>query len=427
MKKFLVILTLAVSTFSLSAQTADSPWWMTVELSHNKLDYKWYDGMFNFGEFPGIGLRVGLERYLNPSFDVELGASYGGMIHEKIMDGYAADLDLRFAYKFANGYLLKEDSRVAPYIYTGFGITSFSSIEPIYEEFGKGTYKMMPFGAGLRVKVSENAEINLRGTYKNSIDYSPNYLQYTIGTSFSLGGKKDTDGDGVLDKEDACPTEAGPAENQGCPWPDTDGDGVLDKDDACPTEAGPAANKGCPWPDTDGDGVLDKDDACPTVAGPVANKGCPWPDTDGDGVLDKDDKCPTVAGPASNDGCPIVEDIDAVQDFIALSAREIQFELNSSKLTAESFPTLDKVVEVMKAGDFSIDLNGYADITGTPEYNLQLSKERAESVKTYLVGKGIAANRLHTTGYGIANPVASNDTRAGRILNRRVEMRIGSK
>ncbi|MEW6578671.1 MAG: thrombospondin type 3 repeat-containing protein, partial [Chloroflexota bacterium] len=73
----------------------------------------------------------------------------------------------------------------------------------------------------------------------------------------------DSDGDGILDKDDACPGQAGPAENGGCPWPDSDGDGVLDKDDACPGQAGPAENGGCPWPDSDGDGVLDKDDACP--------------------------------------------------------------------------------------------------------------------------------------------------------------------
>jgi hypothetical protein len=52
--------------------------------------------------------------------------------------------------------------------------------------------------------------------------------------------------------------------------------------------------KGCP--DTDKDGIADKDDKCPTVAGPKENAGCPWPDTDGDGVLDKDDKCPEVKG-----------------------------------------------------------------------------------------------------------------------------------
>lgn len=68
---------------------------------------------------------------------------------------------------------------------------------------------------------------------------------------------------------------------------DTDGDGVLDRHDECPTVPGPIENRGCPWGDTDNDGVLDKDDKCPDVPGPVENEGCPWKDTDGDGIPDK--------------------------------------------------------------------------------------------------------------------------------------------
>ncbi len=99
-------------------------------------------------------------------------------------------------------------------------------------------------------------------------------------------------------------------------WPDctdTDGDGVRDIGDDCPTVPGPAENGGCPLlpPDTDGDGVSDAEDQCPSVAGPASNGGCPIvtpppPDTDGDGVSDAEDQCPSVAGPASNGGCPIV-------------------------------------------------------------------------------------------------------------------------
>ena len=114
----------------------------------------------------------------------------------------------------------------------------------------------------------------------------------------------DTDGDGVLDKDDKCPTEAGDINNGGCPWPDSDGDGVLDKDDECIDEIGPQENKGCPWPDSDGDGVLDKDDDCPNEVGPASNSGCPEPDTDGDGIIDKDDECPNEVGTITNNGCP---------------------------------------------------------------------------------------------------------------------------
>ena len=85
---------------------------------------------------------------------------------------------------------------------------------------------------------------------------------------------------------------------------DSDSDGVLNKNDYCVNEFGDYGNNGCPWPDTDLDGVLDKDDACVSEFGPVENNGCPWPDTDGDGFLDKDDACPDAPGEEGSDGCP---------------------------------------------------------------------------------------------------------------------------
>ncbi|KRF34691.1 hypothetical protein ASG94_10965 [Nocardioides sp. Soil805] len=98
------------------------------------------------------------------------------------------------------------------------------------------------------------------------------------------------------------------------PPPDTDGDGVPDSGDSCPTVPGPSDNGGCPVepppPDTDGDGVPDSGDSCPTVPGPADNGGCPLEppppeDADGDGVADVDDACPTVPGPSTNQGCPV--------------------------------------------------------------------------------------------------------------------------
>ena len=466
MKKLLLILRMAVSTFSLSAQTEDSPWWLTLEVTNNKLDYKWYDGMFTFGQLDNSGFRLGIERYLNPSFDLEVGASYGNLVHESIIDGKAADIDLRFAYKLDNGYILKKDAKVAPYLFAGFGVTSFSKIEPIYEEFNEGTYKMLPLGAGLKIKVVENAEINMRAAYKKSIDYAPNYLQYAVGVSFSLSGKKDSDGDGIYDKEDMCPTEAGPLENKGCPWPDTDGDGVLDKDDACPTQSGTL--NGCP--DTDGDGIKDSDDTCPTVAGIAKFNGCPdsdndgvqdsqdacpnlagtlngCPDTDGDGVKDSDDACPTVAGTlngcpdrdgdgvkdsedncpetaglASNNGCPEVK--EEVKKVLELAVKDIQFNSGSDVLKSSANGSLDQVADLMKEEDFSLELSGYTDSTGDAAKNLDLSKRRANAVKQYLINKGIASSRLFADGYGIVNPVADNKTAVGRARNRRVELKI---
>jgi predicted acyl esterase len=120
----------------------------------------------------------------------------------------------------------------------------------------------------------------------------------------------DSDGDTVLDDDDDCPAEPGPASNNGCPLPDADEDGVPDADDDCDDEPGPADNDGCPVTgddDADDDGVKDVDDACPTLAGDPENAGCPLAeddDTDDDGVPDDDDACPQDSGAIENQGCP---------------------------------------------------------------------------------------------------------------------------
>lgn len=117
----------------------------------------------------------------------------------------------------------------------------------------------------------------------------------------------DTDGDGIVDSLDKCPTIAGLAKYNGCPIPDSDSDGVNDEVDKCPTIPGLAKYNGCPIPDSDSDGVNDEVDKCPTVKGFARYNGCPIPDSDSDGVNDEMDKCPTLAGPASNGGCPVLK------------------------------------------------------------------------------------------------------------------------
>ncbi len=120
-------------------------------------------------------------------------------------------------------------------------------------------------------------------------------------------------------------------------------------------------------------------------------------------------------------------EVERVGEGIRLVLKEnsIRFDLNKSTLTPQAKTNLDKLVPVFKEySETNIDVFGYTDITGRPEYNLTLSKNRAESVKTYLVSKGLVADRLKTTGLGIADPIASNDTEDGRSQNRRVEFAI---
>jgi len=229
-------------------------------------------------------------------------------------------------------------------------------------------------------------------------------------------GCPDGDGDGVPDKDDQCPTEKGLASNKGCPIRDADGDGIDDKDDDCPNEKGTRETRGCP--DTDGDGIADRADDCPTVPGPRQYKGCP--DTDGDGVLDKDDRCPTVVGPASNRGCPEVKKED--QETLTFAMKAVQFETAKATLKKESNTILDQIVDILKRYPaHKLRINGHTDSIGEAPANQSLSEKRAKACYDYLIGKGIAANRLSHAGFGESQPIGDNRYKDGREKNRRVE------
>ncbi len=309
-------------------------------------------------------------------------------------------------------------------------------------------------GLGLTFWFSKQVGFSIQSTYKHSFDDTrvpntdvPSHMQHFAGLTFKFGAK-DTDGDGIYDKYDACPEVAGPKEFNGCP--DTDGDKIIDKDDACPTEAGLAALNGCPdmdgdgiadkddacpdvaglkalngCPDADGDGITDKSDKCPTVKGPKENGGCPWPDTDGDGVLDKDDKCPAVKGPASNNGCPIAEPTEEAIKKLNEYAKTILFDTGKASFQKQTFPVLQSITAILKEypnAKFSIE--GHTDNTGKAAANQKLSEERAAAVKNYLVENGIATDRLTSSGFGQTKPMDSNKTKEGKANNRRVEVKL---
>ncbi|MCB5269553.1 MAG: OmpA family protein [Candidatus Cloacimonadaceae bacterium] len=103
----------------------------------------------------------------------------------------------------------------------------------------------------------------------------------------------------------------------------------------------------------------------------------------------------------------------------------VQFEIGSAKLTAEAQNTLDEVAKAMENSPSTrVEIHGHTDNTGSLELNNRLSLQRADSVKEYLVSKGVAEYRMSTKGFGPAKPIATNDTEAGRAENRRIEFVI---
>jgi len=120
-------------------------------------------------------------------------------------------------------------------------------------------------------------------------------------------------------------------------------------------------------------------------------------------------------------------EVERVGEGIRLVLKEdaIRFDVNKATLTPQAKTNLDKLIPVFNEyRDTNIDIFGYTDSSGKPEYNLTLSQNRAASVKTYLTSKGLVPERLKTTGLGIADPIASNETGEGKTQNRRVEFAI---
>jgi outer membrane protein OmpA-like peptidoglycan-associated protein len=242
----------------------------------------------------------------------------------------------------------------------------------------------------------------------------------------------DSDGDGLVDSKDACPREPEDMDTfedeNGCPEPDNDSDGLADVKDHCPEEPEDVDafedENGCPDPDNDADTVLDSHDECPDEAGPTANHGCPDPDRDGDTVVDRLDNCPDEAGDPANRGCKRKQLVAITGDKIELVDR-VYFRTNRDIIQPRSFALLDNVAAVLQSHlTVRVRIEGHTDDRGDDGYNKELSQRRADQVMRYLVRKGVDASRLEAVGYGEEKPLQSNDAEAGRAANRRVDFNI---
>jgi len=430
---------------------------------------------FNTG-FPLNHLSI--SRYLFGGFSPELKFSTNLVAKDpktQISKMLLANGMLNIKYSLANGYLLGENSFLEPYFKGGAGMTYLDA--PDNDKF-LTTYS---FGGGLAFWLNSKRTfgIQLQQLYHTIPMFSSkasnmDYFEYSASLGYRFG-MKDRDKDGIPDDKDECPDNAGPKKFNGCP--DKDGDGIPDKKDRCPEDAGLEEFEGCP--DRDGDKVPDIDDKCPDTPGLIIFQGCPdfdkdsipdyqdscpkvkgikqfqgCPDKDKDGIQDKYDKCPDVPGIVKFQGCQD-RDNDSVPDYmddcpdtpglvkfkgcpdpneaqkkaldstISFKAQSIFFETAKFKILPKSYAILDELAAIIKANPEMIFLiEGHTDIKGGELYNLELSRNRANSVAEYLVSKGVARVYLEALGFGMKYPIADNRTETGRAKNRRVDITV---
>ena len=482
MKKLLLLCICFASTLTTKAQTEDKKW--NVGLHGGIIQYNgdlgrdWYKTdktMYGFG-------GISVSRYLWKYIDVNVLYTRGTLGYDSGVTGFKSD----FSHVTANlrFNLIGQEYFVRPYVFGGIGAILFDRQLNFHKPKIDTTFPVA--GAGINFRLSPVLSLNLQETFvftnNDSRDGIVNgkkddYLMHMAGLTFNFGCKKDADGDGVSDSRDKCPdTPAGVAvDSKGCPLdrdndgvadyldtcpdvagtvlmngcPDSDNDGVADPNDRCPNVKGTVALKGCPDADNDGvadlddkcpnstpgskvdatgcaldndkDGVNNDEDRCPDSYGPASLKGCP--DTDGDGIADIDDRCPNAKGTEENKGCPEIAKKDVVR--ITYIGSKIFFENNSDKLKVASLVLLDELVKILnKYEGANLAIDGHTDSNGSDEFNQVLSQKRTNSVRAYLMSKGVADSHLTATGFGETKPIADNKTSLGRSKNRRVELRI---
>lgn len=481
MKKNLLLCICLASAIFTTAQTQDKKWNIGLHGGATQFNGD-YANDFYKTKMPFYGMGgLSISRYVSSHFDINFLATKGKIGFTSETGRYNSDIStatINFRFN-----ILGPNSPVRPYVFFGGGAILFDKNLNITKT--KIDYAAPSFGGGINFSLSHYVMLNLQETFLYSSEdkrdgvikgSNDSYLFHMVGLTFNFGKKKDADNDGVSDRNDKCPNTppniavdkngcpldrdidgvadyldtcpdvAGIAITHGCP--DKDGDGITDADDRCPDMAGTAAMKGCPDTDADGvvdiddkcpgtkagykvdasgctidndkDGIINEDDRCPDMAGPESLKGCP--DTDGDGVSDMDDRCPAIKGTIANKGCPEITKEEAIK--ITEIAGKLFFENNSAKLKVASLVQLDDLIAILKKYETAnLLIGGHTDSKGTDAFNLNLSQKRTESVKTYLIEKGILESRITATGYGEAEPIADNASALGRAKNRRVELK----
>jgi len=342
-----------------------------------------------------MGLMLGIGKQVNDKWNLEVNAVYDNLDFDSLSGEYKQrGLMLDGLYFF--------DRRTVMQTYGVIGAGVMSTDTGVNDS----TNPMLNIGVGIMQQVTDSG-MKFRADIRYRMDMDDesittedkfNDFMFNVGLTIPFGGKQQSK---VMESSSA--KQASVVVQQS----DSDADGVMDDRDKCSNTLHGVSvdSNGCELAKTV------KDDSQTDV---VAKDR----DSDNDGVVDSVDKCKSTES-------GVIVDLNGCKLEKSFVLKGVSFLISSDQLTQESKDILNDVVIILnKNKQLKVELAGYTDNRGNPRFNDKLSQLRAESVKAYLVSKGVAAEQMHAKGYGDDNPIDNNETTEGRSNNRRVELNI---
>ncbi len=378
-------------------------------------------------------------KYLTPAPTKDNGgdlfAPFGGGFEVKLSNSLILDLSTGYSFTFTDdlNYYNNKDSRTKGandgywafglgLIYSGESGSSDADADGLTRDrelqLGTNPDKADTDNDGLidGLEITQyNTDPLKKDSDKDGLDDKAEIKEYSTNPN-----SKDTDNDGLTDGDEINKFNTDPLRS------DSDFDGLSDSNELNKTKTNPSKA------DTDNDGLNDGEEVQRYKTSPTN------PDTDGDGLTDGDEILKHNTNPLKTDTDrggtddkkeiaqgtnPLNPEDDMILDITTPMVLEgVTFATNSAELTPESEKMLMKVLNTLNAyPEMKVEIRGYTDNVGNAASNLQLSQRRADAVRYWIIAKGISPNRVTARGYGEQDPIASNDTKEGRRLNRRIE------
>ena len=353
---------------------------------------------WNFG-----GPTISISKLISKSFYLGIEMSINDI--KKIEGQQKID----FPYYSGEVFLRKtfnNKKRLRPFVKSGFGISGidrglFGDSIPFSQYFSK---TLSPsFGAQFRI--TNHIGIEISSSFNKALDKKGiSHLRHNFSVYLGLGDT-DKDGDGIINRKDKCPKIPGLPEFNGCP--DTDADGIPDPEDKCPEVSGELVNNGCPGAEnlSQENKILDDENLenqigteSPTISNNISS----------------------INKQSSEEKVDIVQEENMAETKLPEEQMLIYFPANSSRVLGKTtIKKLKNVVSILlNQMDLKVLLEGHSSNDGDFTINLNLSQQRANIVKDFLIGEGVESNRISVKSLGEDEPIYDNNTSQGRALNR---------